>query len=178
MSDKPDMISFTKTAFQNGGVMPVLCVLYPNSSNSHSGGFTGTGYYYERFRPGLITVLIFLIILTSGIQHIIQRYNRTRDLGRIERFIRLGKATAYGPKGLVVEGKRKVRVPVSDVGDESGGGPRGGGGRMVDLLVDGEQVYLVRRRPFILVSLAYYEPRLCFICGVHYRLALAMIQSY
>ncbi|KAF9509495.1 hypothetical protein BS47DRAFT_1412254 [Hydnum rufescens UP504] len=89
----------------------------------------GTGYYYERFRPGLITVLIFLIILTSGIQHIIQRHNRTRDLSRIERFIRLGKATAYGPKGLAIEGKRKVRVP-------SGGGPRGGGGRMVDLLVD------------------------------------------
>jgi len=101
----------------------------------------GTGYYYERFRPGLITVLIFLIILTSGIQHAIQRHNRTRDLGRIERFIRLGKATAYGPKGLVIEGKRKVRVPVSDVGDESGRGPRGGG-RMVDLLVEGEHVYL------------------------------------
>jgi len=98
----------------------------------------GTGYYYERFRPGLITVLIFLAVLTSGIQHIIQRYNRTRDLARIERFVRLGKAAAYGPKAVPIEGKRKVRVPVSDIGDESGGAR----GRMVDLLVDGENVYL------------------------------------
>jgi len=98
----------------------------------------GTGYYYERFRPGLGTVLVFLTLVTSGLQHVISQYNRTRDLARIERFVRLAKAAAYGPKGVPVEGKRKVRVPLSEAGPDE---PKGSG-RMVDLIVDGTDVYL------------------------------------
>ena len=100
----------------------------------------GTGYYYERFRPGFFTVVVFLSLLTSGVQHIIHQYNRKRDLARIERLVRLGKAAAYGPKGIPLEGKRKVRVPL--VGGDGPSDERSG--RMVDLVVDGTDVYLVR----------------------------------
>jgi len=99
----------------------------------------GSGYYYERFRPGLGSVLVFLALLTSGLQHIIAHYNRTKDLARVDRFVRLGKASAWGPKGVPLEGKRKVRVPVAG-GDDTAA--RSAGGRMVDLLVDGTDVYL------------------------------------
>ncbi|KAF8339033.1 uncharacterized protein EI90DRAFT_3118093 [Cantharellus anzutake] len=95
-----------------------------------------TGYYYSRFRPGLGSVLIFLAFLSSGIQYIILRINQKRDLKRVGRLIRLGKAAAYGPKGIPIEGKRKVRVPLTDFSDD------GNRGRMVDLLVEGPRVYM------------------------------------
>ncbi len=98
----------------------------------------GTGYYYSRFRPGLGSVLVFLAILSSGIQYAIQLINRRRDLQRIERFVRLGKAAGYGPKGIPTEGKRKVRVPLTELSEEANRG------RMIDLLVDGSDVYMVR----------------------------------
>jgi len=97
----------------------------------------GTGYYYSRFRPGLGSVLVFLAILSSGIQYAIQLINRRRDLQRIERFVRLGKAAAYGPKGIPTEGKRKVRVPLTELSEEANRG------RMIDLLVDGSDVYMI-----------------------------------
>jgi len=121
----------------------------------------GTGYYYERFRPGLVTVLVFLALLTSGLQHVIQKFNRTRDLARVERFVRLGKAAAYGPKGLPIEGKRKVRVPVGGEGPgEGNAGARTG--RMVDLLVDGTDVYITGpdHEPVLLEPAMVPEPRL------------------
>lgn len=91
---------------------------------------------------------MFLAILTSGIQHIIAQYNRKRDLKRIERFVRLGRAAAYGPKGVPIEGKRKVRVPIIDGGEDSGNARAG---RMVDLLVDGTEVFMVS----LLITLWY-----------------------
>jgi len=100
----------------------------------------GTGYYYARFRPGFGTVLVFLTLVTSGVQHVINQYNRTRDLARIERLVRLAKAAAYGPKGVPVEGRRKVRVPL--IGGDAGADEVKGSGRQVDLIVDGTDVYL------------------------------------
>ncbi|KAI0053576.1 DnaJ-domain-containing protein [Auriscalpium vulgare] len=70
----------------------------------------GTGYYYERFRPGLGAVLVFLTILTSGLHYIIQRMNYKRDLARIEHIIQQAKLTAWGPKLVPAESRRKVKV--------------------------------------------------------------------
>lgn len=103
----------------------------------------GTGYYYARFRPGLGSVLIFLALLTSGVQHGIATINRKRDLDRITRLAQQARSVAYGPKGVALEKgvKRKVRVPVngSDPADKNAGGP----GRLIDLMVDGTDVYIV-----------------------------------
>ena len=52
---------------------------------------------------------MFLIILTSGLQYLVQRINYKRDLQRIERIVGKAKAAAWGPKMIPINGKRKVR---------------------------------------------------------------------
>ncbi|KAI9001034.1 DnaJ-domain-containing protein [Trametes punicea] len=102
----------------------------------------GTGYYYSRFRPGLGSVLIFLVILTSGLQYLVQKMNYNRDLKRIHEIRDQARAAAWGAKMTPLEGQRKVKVNL-------GGGPRldedGNlvAGRMVDMVVDGENVYML-----------------------------------
>jgi DnaJ homolog subfamily C member 1 len=89
----------------------------------------GTGYYYSRFRPGLgvcplqltlsvapaltivplaQSVLIFLIVLTSGLQLLVQSMNYSRDLKRIEKVRGEAMSAAWGPKLVPAEGQRKV----------------------------------------------------------------------
>jgi hypothetical protein len=53
-------------------------------------------------------VFVFLIILTSGLQYLVQRINYKRDLGRIESIVSKAKAAAWGPKMIPINGKRKV----------------------------------------------------------------------
>ncbi|KAG6866443.1 hypothetical protein C0991_003961 [Blastosporella zonata] len=96
----------------------------------------GTGYYYQRFRPGLGSVLGFLVILTSGLQLLVQRLNYKKDLERIQRFVQQAKAAAWGPKAIPLEGQRKVKVNL-------GGGEDGGNNRWIDMVVDGEDVYIL-----------------------------------
>ncbi|KAG6829601.1 hypothetical protein H0H92_004070 [Tricholoma furcatifolium] len=97
----------------------------------------GTGYYYSRFRPGLGTVLTFLVILTSGLQFVVQRMNYKRDLERIERIMQQARAAAWGPKLIPVEGQRKVKVSLGGSGDE------GPSSRWLDMVVDGQNVYIL-----------------------------------
>ena len=52
---------------------------------------------------------MFLIILTSGLQYLVQRINYKRDLQRIERIVGKAKAAAWGPKMIPTNGRRKVR---------------------------------------------------------------------
>ncbi|KAG6336837.1 hypothetical protein ID866_2233, partial [Astraeus odoratus] len=102
----------------------------------------GTGYYYTRFRPGLGTVLIFLTILTTGMQYVVQSINYKRDLNRIRQTIRDARVAAWGPKMVQLDGKRKVKVNL-------GGVPRVGEdgrmvpGKVIDMVVDGENVYVL-----------------------------------
>jgi len=101
----------------------------------------GTGYYYSRFRPGLATVLVFLVVLTSGLQYLVQKVNYRRDLEKVRQAMRDARLAAWGPKMMPLGERRKVKVNL-------GGGPRmdeGGNivpGRMVDMVVDGNGVYL------------------------------------
>ncbi|KAI0307154.1 DnaJ-domain-containing protein [Multifurca ochricompacta] len=112
----------------------------------------GTGYYYSRFRPGLGTVLVFLIFLTTGLHYVVQRMNYKRDLARIEQIIGKAKLTAWGPKMIPLGSQRKVKVNL-------GGSPRldeDGNvlmGRSIDVVVesngdvfmlegDGEQTHI------------------------------------
>ncbi|KAH7887670.1 DnaJ-domain-containing protein [Phlebopus sp. FC_14] len=102
----------------------------------------GTGYYYTRFRPGLGTVLVFLTILTTGLQYVVQTINYRRDLARIGRTMHDARLAAWGPKMTPLEGKRKVKVNL-------GGGPRLddsgnlAAGRMIDMVVDGDKVHIL-----------------------------------
>lgn len=102
----------------------------------------GSGYYYARFRPGLGTVLVFLIILTSGLQYLVQTLNYKRDLRRVELAIRDARLAAWGPKMEPLQGKRKVKVNL-------GGGPRQDedgnvvAGKMLDMVVEQDNVFIL-----------------------------------
>ncbi|PCH41045.1 DnaJ-domain-containing protein [Wolfiporia cocos MD-104 SS10] len=102
----------------------------------------GTGYYYSRFRPGLGTVLIFLVLLTSVLQYVVQSINYKRDLARIETIVGLARSAAWGSKLTPLEGQKKVKVNL-------GGGLRVDedgnvvSGKMVDMAVEGPNVYIV-----------------------------------
>ncbi|PBL02423.1 DnaJ-domain-containing protein [Armillaria gallica] len=95
----------------------------------------GTGYYYARFRPGLGSVLVFLTVLTSSLQYIIQKMNYRRDLERIERIRQDARLAAWGPKMIPIEGQRKVKVNLS------GGTP--GDARSIDMVVEGMNVFIL-----------------------------------
>ncbi|KAG6869270.1 hypothetical protein C0993_000023 [Termitomyces sp. T159_Od127] len=95
----------------------------------------GTGYYYSRFRPGLGTVVVFLVILTSGLHLLVQKMNYKKDLERIDRIRQQARTTAWGPKAIPLEGQRKVKVNLS--GEESTNN------RWIDLVVEGQNVYIL-----------------------------------
>ncbi|KAI7872757.1 DnaJ domain-containing protein, partial [Spinellus fusiger] len=47
----------------------------------------GTGYYYARFRPGLTGVVVFLLVLVGGMQHLAHWINYTMEKRRIIQFV-------------------------------------------------------------------------------------------
>ncbi|KAF9268059.1 DnaJ-domain-containing protein [Marasmius fiardii PR-910] len=102
----------------------------------------GTGYYYSRFRPGLGTVAVFLIMLTSSLQYMVQRMNYKRDLERIEYVIREARLAAWGTKMTPVEGQRKVKVNLGGPERYDEDGYRVPG-RMIDMVVSGDAVYIL-----------------------------------
>ncbi|KAJ9123971.1 hypothetical protein QFC22_000762 [Naganishia vaughanmartiniae] len=63
----------------------------------------GTGYYYSRFRPSIIHVLVFLVAVSSLIHYLILRVNYRRDQQRIEYFTRVARAKA-GSSGSLISG--------------------------------------------------------------------------
>jgi len=102
----------------------------------------GTGYYYARFRPGVGTVITFLILLTTGLQYMVQRLNYARDLERIERIRQDAKTTAWGNRLVPPEGQKKVKVNLGGGirFDEEGNALPG---KMIDMVVEGENIYIV-----------------------------------
>ncbi|KIO32767.1 hypothetical protein M407DRAFT_95742 [Tulasnella calospora MUT 4182] len=99
----------------------------------------GTGYYYSRYRPGLGSVVVFLVMLSSGLQLVVQKMNYKKDLERIDRFRSKARQAAWGPRMIPQPGAKKVRVSLSNsIQDEDG--PTA---RFVDMLVEGEHVYLL-----------------------------------
>ena len=97
---------------------------------------------------------MFLTLLTSGVQYLVQTLNYKKDLERIETFVRQARLAAWGPKMLPLEGARKVRVSRNAAEAESGG-DGGGGARSLEMLVEGDAVYLVR---FFCFGLAMTNP--------------------
>jgi len=95
----------------------------------------GTGYYYSRFRPGLGTVLAFLVVLSTGLHYVVQRMNYKRDLARIEHILGRAKLAAWGPKMIPAGSRRKVKVNLGGPPrlDEDGNVMQG---RTIDMAVE------------------------------------------
>lgn len=55
------------------------------------------------------TVFVFLVILTTGLQYLVQKMNYKNDLARINMFTTRARVAAWGPKMNPLEGRRKVR---------------------------------------------------------------------
>ncbi|KAF5344069.1 hypothetical protein D9758_008865 [Tetrapyrgos nigripes] len=102
----------------------------------------GTGYYYSRFRPGLGSVAIFLVILTSALQYVVQRMNYKNDLERVERVVREARLAAWGAKMVPIEGQRKVKVNLGGQRrlDDDGNIV---GAKVIDMVVSGDAVYIL-----------------------------------
>ncbi|THH08656.1 hypothetical protein EW145_g2574 [Phellinidium pouzarii] len=102
----------------------------------------GTGYYYSRYRPGLGSVLVFLIALSSGVHYVIQRINYKNDLARIDRFVSDARLAAWGAKMIPLEGRRKVRVNLGGRPyiDEDGNPVPG---KQIDMVVEGNDVFIL-----------------------------------
>ncbi|CAK5275597.1 unnamed protein product [Mycena citricolor] len=94
----------------------------------------GTGYYYSRFRPGLGSVFIFLVFVTSTFHYMAQRVNYKNDLERIDRIVKEAQLAAWGPKLVPIDGQRKVKVNL---------GGQGSQGRLIDMVVDLDNVYIL-----------------------------------
>jgi DnaJ homolog subfamily C member 1 len=113
------------------------------------------------------TVVVFLALLTSAMQYAVQTMTYKTDLERVNRFIREAKLAAWGANLVPVQGQRKVYLVVtyhvnfaltyfSVQVRVSAGGPtrmdengRESSGRLIDLVVDEENVYIVRAFPSI-----------------------------
>lgn len=62
----------------------------------------GTGYYYQRYRPGLGTVLVGLFVVMGGFAHygaLILSWKRQRDFA--EKYIRDARKLAWGKESIV-----------------------------------------------------------------------------
>jgi DnaJ family protein C protein 1 len=71
--------------------------------------------------------------MSTGLQYVIQRINYSRDLARVERIVNEARMAAWGPKMTPTNHPRKVKVNLSGT-DE---------GKWIEMIVDGETVYIV-----------------------------------
>ncbi|GJJ07607.1 hypothetical protein Clacol_001810 [Clathrus columnatus] len=89
--------------------------------------------------PSGETAIAFLILLTSGLQYLVQGMNYRSDLARIERFAAKARLAAWGPKLHPIEGKRKVKVNLrGDTHHEDD--PNG---KWIEMVVEGDGVYVI-----------------------------------
>ncbi|OJJ59318.1 hypothetical protein ASPSYDRAFT_149748 [Aspergillus sydowii CBS 593.65] len=80
----------------------------------------GTGYYYSRFRPGLGSVLVGLLLAFGGGAHygaLILSWKRQRDF--VDRYIRQARRAAWGDE-LGVRGINSTPTPASAPAADSG----------------------------------------------------------
>ena len=62
----------------------------------------------KNYRAGTQTVSTFLVLLTTGLQYMVQRLNYAKDLERIERIRQDAKTTAWGNRLVAPEGQKKA----------------------------------------------------------------------
>ena len=77
----------------------------------------GTGFYYERYRPGLGSVIIGLFLFFGGAVHYVTLYMNYRNHREyVERFIERARRTAWGDS--------MASIPGIDAGQSNGSTPR------------------------------------------------------
>jgi len=126
----------------------------------------GSGYYYQRYQPGIGAVSIFLMIIITVVQTVVQYVNYGQEIKRIKRFQMQARQLAWGRGLRKQEGRKKVKVPLkdgpiiveqeSDSGDEGPPEPTGRQKRMhrratggppetngVNMVVEGDKVWIV-----------------------------------
>lgn len=103
----------------------------------------GTGYYFNRFRPGLGMVLVFLTLFTSLLQNVVHRMTYKSELERVRTFMLLARKAAWGPKLQRSEAARKVKVNIRGNPDVEGEEQVSIPGRTVEMLVQGDEVYIL-----------------------------------
>jgi len=87
----------------------------------------GTGYYYARFRPGLLSTIFGLFVFGGGLAHygvLMLSWKRQREF--VERYIRHARKTAWGDEtGIMgipgVDAMGGVEVPSTATGQDDGG---------------------------------------------------------
>lgn len=99
---------------------------YDHFLNNGFPKWRGTGYYYQRFRPGLGTVLFGLFVFVGGGAHYLALYlgyKKQREF--VERYIRHARRTAWGDEsgyanipGLEVNGNGRVTPPAQQDSSE------------------------------------------------------------
>lgn len=77
----------------------------------------GTGFYYERYRPGLGSVIVGLFLFFGGAVHYVTLYMNYRNHREyVERFIERARRTAWGDS--------MASIPGIDAGQSNGSTPR------------------------------------------------------
>jgi hypothetical protein len=101
----------------------------------------GTGYYYERFRPGLGTVLIGLFVFAGGAVHYAALYvSWRRQHEFLDRYIRHARRTAWGDEMFGASGAIPgLSGTGSDVGATSTAAAAGGEGNDVAMAYNRKQ---------------------------------------
>ena len=75
---------------------------YDHFLNNGFPKWKGTGYYYARFRPGLLSVLVGLFVIFGGIVHYIAIYiSWTRQRDFVERYVRQARKAAWGDDSII-----------------------------------------------------------------------------
>ncbi|BGP13376.1 hypothetical protein JCM10213_005781 [Rhodosporidiobolus nylandii] len=111
----------------------------------------GTGYYYSRYRPGLGGVLGGLVVFSCFVQYLFLYLQWRMQKMRIVAFRTQALEAAWGPTKKPLAGRKKLKVKLSEQGDPLGmpginGGKPTGPGSVVEMVVEGEDVFIVENR--------------------------------
>jgi hypothetical protein len=103
------------------------------------------------------TVLVFLTIITSALQLLVQKMNYKKDLARIELITSRARRAAWGPKLIPTTGQRKVRVSLGEQHDDDGFSE---GTKFIEMVVEGMDVYIVSPLSisFLIGSERFFSP--------------------
>ena len=86
----------------------------------------------------------FLVLITALLQHIVQRITYKSEVARVRKFMLLARQAAWGSKLTGrTEAPRKVKVNIKGNPDVEGEEQEFIPGRIVEMLVQGDEVYLV-----------------------------------
>ncbi|GAA5857404.1 hypothetical protein JCM8547_002262 [Rhodosporidiobolus lusitaniae] len=117
----------------------------------------GTGYYYSRYRPGLGGVVAGLLVFSCFVQYLYQYLTFRVQKMRIAAFRTQALEAAWGPTKKPLAGRKKLKVKLSEQGDPLGmpginGGKPTGPGSVVEMVVEGEDVFIVENRKETLLN--------------------------